>query len=133
MNIDYDGINSLIAESANRYEQDLVSVIADAMNDGEITKTPIPFEWEICDVCRGGGSHSNRLGVINPDDWNSDDLNDYFAGRYDVSCERCNGTGKIRVIAVDLLPEDVQQFIGEYRDCYSETLAERRFEMMWGG
>jgi len=133
MSIDYDGINSIIDEAVNRYELRLPSVIAEAMNDGEITKAQIPFEWEICNVCHGDGGHSNRLGVINVDDWDDEELDGYFAGRYDVTCERCNGSGKIRVIAVDSLPEDVQQFIGDYRDGYSENLAERRSEMMWGG
>jgi hypothetical protein len=132
MNIDYDGVNSVISEAVNKYESRLISVIVEAMDDGEITKVQIPFEWEICDVCRGNGNHSNRLGVINVDDWDDEELDGYFAGRYDVGCERCDGSGKIRVIAVDLLPEDVQQFVGEYRDGYSENLEERRSEMMWG-
>jgi len=132
MNIDYDGINSMIDEAVNRYELRLPSVIAEAMNDGEITKAQIPFEWEICNVCRGDGGHSNRLGVINVDDWDDEELGDYFAGRYDVACERCDGSGKIRHIVTAYLPEDVQQFVEEYRRDYSDGLEERRSEMMWG-
>lgn len=132
MNIDYDGINSMIDEAVNRYELRLPSVIAEAMNDGEITKAHIPFEWEICHACRGDGSHSNRLGVINVDDWDDEELDGYFAGRYDVPCECCDGSGKVRHIVTASLPEDVQQFIEEYRRDYSENLEERRSEMMWG-
>lgn len=132
MYVDYDGINSVIDEQANRYEARLISALTDAMSDGSITSARIHYCWEICDTCSGDGGHSNRMGVINPDEWDYEELDGYFNGRYDVTCERCNGAGKVRVIDEGMLPDDVVKFIDNYRSDYLESLAERRSEMMWG-
>lgn len=132
MHIDYDGINSFIDEQANRCEAGLISDLSDAMRDGSITRVSIQLCWEICDVCHGDGGHSNRLGVINLNEWSDDEIDGYFNGRYDVTCERCNGSGKVRVIDESVLPDDVASFINEYRNSYFEDLCERRSEMMYG-
>jgi len=49
----------------------------------------------ICPTCSGHGHHTNTLGVINPDDFSPDELDDYFAGRLDEACTRCDSTGKL--------------------------------------
>lgn len=51
--------------------------------------------WEICCNCGGEGAHSKALGVINTEEWSSDELDDYMAGGYDQICEVCKGTGKV--------------------------------------
>jgi RecJ-like exonuclease len=52
-------------------------------------------KWNICPVCNGDGAHSKRLGVINMDEWGQDELDDYFNGAYDSTCECCAGAGKV--------------------------------------
>lgn len=51
--------------------------------------------WMICDAC-GGEGHRDTLGVINPEEWDEDELENYFAGGYDKSCDVCGGSGKVR-------------------------------------
>ena len=54
-----------------------------------------PGEWEICGHCRGAGKSSDYLGVIHPEDWEPEDLEDYVSGKYDRPCRKCSGTGKL--------------------------------------
>lgn len=58
-----------------------------------------PTGWEICDYCGGDGHHARHLGVVDPNDgdrWDHEELTRYFDGVYDMACEICAGTGKIR-------------------------------------
>jgi DnaJ-class molecular chaperone len=52
--------------------------------------------WQICPHCEGDGHHAKSLGVINMEDADEEFREDYFAGRYDRTCEICNGSGKVR-------------------------------------
>ena len=52
-------------------------------------------KWHICPTCSGDGKHSIALGVINRDEWDDEELSDYFAGNYDSICETCQGSGKV--------------------------------------
>lgn len=60
-------------------------------------ENPREYEFEVCDRCRGHGSHTNpaidgngitrsEMGELGPEF-----LEDYLSGVYDVRCERCNG------------------------------------------
>ena len=49
----------------------------------------------ICPTCSGHGHHANALGVIDPEDFTPEELTDYFAGRLDEPCTRCESTGKL--------------------------------------
>ena len=59
------------------------------------------IKWSICPVCDGEGSHSIRLGVIDTEDWSNDELDDYFSGAYDSTCECCAGAGKVTDEQID--------------------------------
>lgn len=61
----------------------------------EQTKGAI-MKWAICCNCGGDGSHSRRLGVINPDEWTDEELEAYRCGAYDKPCEDCDGAGKVK-------------------------------------
>lgn len=56
-------------------------------------------EWHICSKCGGEGHHSAHLGAFSAhefaEQFSPDEQEDYFAGRYDRSCERCGGSGKV--------------------------------------
>lgn len=52
--------------------------------------------WLICPTCSGDGSHAQRLGVVNPEEWSDDEWEDYMGGAYDDVCESCQGSGKVR-------------------------------------
>jgi hypothetical protein len=51
--------------------------------------------WIICEGCNGEGTR-DTLGVINPHEWDEDELQGYFAGQYDKVCDVCEGSGKVR-------------------------------------
>lgn len=133
--IDYDGIGYACEQMHDKYEKMLMEALLDAMADGEITKCKIIYEWEICDSCRGNGSSSRHLGVISIEswnEWNDEDQDFYLGGGYDKICDRCDGSGKIRNLDNERLPEDVQAFIEEYYKDASDSIAIRRSEMYMG-
>lgn len=133
--IDYDGISYACEKMQDYYDKMLVRNILEAMNDGEITKCKIPYDWVICESCRGNGSHSKHLGVISSENWNEwsdEDQNFYMSGGYDKTCDLCDGSGKIKELDVESLPEDVQEFIEQYYKDVNEDIAIRRSEMYMG-
>lgn len=62
-----------------------------------------PAIWEICDECRGNGHYANRaFDGFSSSDYSYDNpfmdqdfVDDYVAGRYDVRCGVCDGSGKV--------------------------------------
>lgn len=133
--IDYDGINYACDQMNDKYEKMLLEVVKEAMTFGEITKCDINYEWEICDSCRGDGHHSKHLGVITYDEWNEwsdEDQDFYMGGGYDKTCDRCDGSGKVKEIDMENLPDDVKEFIEEYYREVQENIAIRRSEMYMG-
>lgn len=72
----------------------------------------LPMCKEVCDVCQGEGSISNRSidgNGLDPNDPDLDDdfWNDYRAGVYDVVCDECNGLRVINVINESIVDSDI--------------------------
>lgn len=76
------------------------------------TEIEVPAVWEICDTCRGDGSHSRRVepdGGFTSSEWaeacaDDDEFADrYFSGGYDSPCEDCDSAGKVQVTDYDAL------------------------------
>lgn len=133
--IDYDGINSIVDDLRDQYSHSMIPELIEAMNDGSVVPCRITFYWEICDTCHGEGSHSNHLGVINPEtwsDWEDEDRHAYMSGHYDQKCSLCNGSGKMRILDVDALNESASKWVKEYTDCMRDDLMCRKSEMMMG-
>ena len=63
----------------------------------------IPAKFEVCDGCRGNGTHVNRNidgnGISSEEwgEWDIEEREDYMSGRYDVTCEDCGGMRVIKV------------------------------------
>lgn len=80
----------------------------------------LPYKWHICGSCRGDGKSSAYLGAFTAEDMREDPdfAEEYMAGRYDRTCEECNGAGKVALV--------------DRRGCKPELLAEwdemRRFD-----
>lgn len=67
-------------------------------DDGELVA--LPFRFEICSVCDGHGRSSAYLGAYTQsemDEAGPDFHDDYMAGRYDRTCDACDGDGKVKV------------------------------------
>ena len=55
-----------------------------------------PFQWKVCDLCDGKGTHVNPsidAGGLSQDDFDEDPefKEEYFSGAYDVPCNKCKG------------------------------------------
>jgi hypothetical protein len=78
-----------------------------ALYPPRITKdVQIPAKFEVCDVCRGTGSHVNPSidshGLSSEDfDEDPDFRADYLSGVYDVTCRSCAGTRVTLVVDRD--------------------------------
>ncbi len=61
----------------------------------------VPARWIICDRCHGVGHHGNPafdgMSVSTmQEEWDPEEIEDLFTGRYDVRCTECQGTGKVQ-------------------------------------
>lgn len=70
-----------------------------------------PCTMENCPTCGGDGRHVNPSidagGITDMDDWDDDERDGYFGGRYDVTCYGCKGAKRAPVITpARMCPED---------------------------
>jgi hypothetical protein len=133
--IDYDAVEDDFQNQVNRYEAEMINHLMQAMSDGDVANCKLVYDWQICNVCRGNGGHSRRLGVISQeiiDDWDDEDLDYYMSGGYDQTCERCDGSGKVKELNLRSLPEDVLLWIAKYRDDSYNSAYMTRSERMMG-
>ncbi len=98
----------------------------------------LPVKFEVCPTCDGRGSHVNPSidsGGLTSDDFcdDPDFEEDYFSGRYDVSCYECGGKRVSPVVRADNLSERQQEVLDELaenaaleREYEAEVAAERR-------
>jgi hypothetical protein len=135
MKVNYDDLQLDKESEINEANARLIDSLIDAMNDGEIPKVSLSFEWVICDYCRGNGGHSRRLGVISHDDWNdwSDETRHaYSRGHFDAECDACNGSGKVRELDLERVPTEVAEWIEAYRTAVYESAQESYYERLAG-
>lgn len=71
--------------------------------NGDEVEHELPAKYEVCDRCRGEGSHVNpSIGAITSsewaDDWDDESREDYMRGAYDVPCDECNGARVVLVV-----------------------------------
>lgn len=71
----------------------------------EEIEVTLPSRWEICPRCNGNGTHVNpnidghgmTADEFYGPDWDDDEREGYFSGRYDVRCENDCHDGKVVV------------------------------------
>lgn len=66
----------------------------------ELNLRPGQYQWVICDRCRGNGKHDHPAfdnGITSEEweRWDYEEREDYMAGKYDVQCDECSGSGKV--------------------------------------
>lgn len=77
--------------SRRKREERITITIEDA--DGFDVEHELPTKFEVCDGCRGKGTHVNRNidgnGITAGEwaEWDEDDRETYMSGGYDVTCE----------------------------------------------
>ena len=79
-----------------------------------------------CPDCNGEGKHSQHLGVINPEDWDDEDLDHYFAGHYDRTCRRCKGGGTLDVHVQCILEVEDRDSRCACEGCIAEVVRDER-------
>jgi RecJ-like exonuclease len=62
-----------------------------------------PQKWEICCRCKGEGKHDHPAFANGITQSEMRGMDSYFAGHYDVRCDACDGSGKVRVTDVDAM------------------------------
>lgn len=106
------------ANDSRNCEPDSVPVLH--LEDG--TEKPLPTIWVVCSVCNGAGSHVNPsidCGGLSAEDFAEDPdfAEDYGAGVYDQTCNKCLGRTTVRAVNLDALsPEDRAAYERQTRD-----------------
>lgn len=103
-----------------------------------MVSVPVHCRYEVCDLCRGSGKVVNPsidCGGLTREDFDQDPdfEEDYFAGRYDVTCPECQG---LRVVPAwsfvennafsKLVAEWLEDWERDEAYSYAEMAAERR-------
>jgi len=102
--------------------------VDDDVYDGDNIKY-LPTKWAICPVCHGDGTR-RIVSDSCVEEMDSEEREDFFQGKYDVRCDECTGTGKVKVLdEARCSPEDLAEYrIQEEQRIASEyeAAAERR-------
>lgn len=99
----------------------------------------VPEVFEVCGRCHGKGVHDHPAfsnGITsaewNGPDWDEDSREAYLSGRYDVSCEVCNGLRVVAVPDFDRLSPDLRARVDAHFEQESRFRAEERAERRMG-
>ena len=70
----------------------------------------LPYFFEVCPQCEGSGTSSAYLGAYTASEWAEQDdefKEDYIAGRYDRTCQTCNGLRVVAEVDREQCPADL--------------------------
>lgn len=113
------------------------------MNATRLSLT-VPTKWAICSCCNGNGrvEHPAFSNGFTSSEWaelDFDEREHYLAGRYDVGCVECGGSGKVRIPDVERMTYAQKRVAAAQRRedrldaIYArESAAERAAEMRMG-
>jgi predicted methyltransferase len=101
----------------------------------------IPSKYEVCGRCEGRGTHVNEaidgngitgseMAELCHDD--PDFSEDYFSGKYDVTCTACNGKRVTLEPDFDRMPASMQKDVQDALDAEHVAWAERQAEIRMG-
>ena len=85
---------------AAEHPEDALQVWSDIRDDAAQSAS-MKFRFAICECCEGHGkvSHpafSNGITSSEWGEWDEEDRRSYMNGDYDVKCDFCNGSGKVK-------------------------------------
>jgi len=108
-------------------------------DDGNFSELELPTCWEICTNCKGEGHHvHDALRVMTSSEWHEACYDDdefaegYMRGNYDVPCEDCNGSGKVREVDEARLTPEQRKHWEFHVHCESTYQQERESELRYG-
>ncbi len=98
----------------------------------------VPTMFVICGRCEGHGTHCNPSidgnGISGEEfaEWDEDEREGYFAGRYDVRCEAGCDNGKASVPDFEKVPECIREAVVEYFENVERWASESKREREMG-
>lgn len=117
-------------------ERKAISDMIDIAKDNDLGR--LPFIKEVCHECHGTGTYVNPsidaggLSYEDMHDWDDDMICDYRSGRYDVTCERCDGNNVVDVFDEDNATPEQIKFVDNFWKYYYEDKYTRIAEMRAG-
>lgn len=101
-----------------------------------VDEIELPTHMEVCDRCRGKGTHTNPSidgnGLSQEYAEDVEFMEDYLSGAYDVRCEECNGANVVPVVDEErMTPEQVEAWHTQCQEEW-EYQAERDAERRMG-
>lgn len=106
--------------------------------EGFIFDYEIPTAREVCSRCTGNGTIVNpSIGAITGEewdrDWDEDEREGYFEGRYDVMCPECEGRNVVDVPNVEAIQNPVvRKAVEGVLEADARYAQERANEEKWG-
>ena len=103
-----------------------------AVVDGDNGEREVSFRYEVCAVCQGRGQYTNpsidRHGLSREDfdQWDDEEISDYFTGAYDVRCEYCEGRAVVPVTDDKTILAEIAEYEADMAEMYAIEAAERR-------
>lgn len=99
--------------------------------DGRIK---VQMKYEVCGMCRGSGKTTNPnidCGGISREDFDEDPdfEEEYFAGKYDITCVQCKG---LRVESMPVFPEWLEAWIQSRDESQMDGIREQCAELAMG-
>lgn len=110
-------------------------MLFDAVCDDNGNEYPLPYKWAICSRCKGNGTHDAwRNGLTQEDlaEQDQDFIDNYVGGMFDVPCDECHGSGKVREPDTDRMTPYVLTLYNRELDAYLQALAEEAAERRAG-
>jgi len=105
------------------------------IEDDEGNIVQLPTRWVICETCRGEGHRSNPAFDGTTTEWwyegdpDGEDLQHYMNGGYDIPCDECNSSGKVKSVDRDQLTARQSEILrtteDELYECYRIEAQER--------
>ena len=93
-------------------------------DEGYDVERELPAKYEVCPRCRGAGKHTNPNidgnGITASEwaEWDDDEREGYFTGRYDVTCHECGGLRVVLVVDEDACDPGL---LDAYRDACADA------------
>lgn len=124
----------------SRFDPKTMKLIVEVSNDdGSFEEKEFPAKYEVCDTCEGRGSHvnpsidSHGIGAEEWDrDWDEDDREAYFDGRYDVPCAECHGARVTPVLDEDRATPEERKQIEDVIEAHYASQREQDHERRMG-
>ena len=99
---------------------------------GDEGEREVKFRYEVCPICQGRGQYgkpnSDRHGLSREDfdQWDDEEISDYFTGAYDVRCEYCEGRAVVPVTDDKDVLADIAEYEADMAEMYAIYAAEQR-------